>query len=342
MFFFNSATASGASLTHKFSHDVFPKLVNPHHHHHNHLLEAKRDRSFWSNPSSDIISYGTKLHFTVNVTNLESDCFESNLFTLNKVYWKVKFCKVSAKADNRVEDALDGYLIYSFSEFDVDWLCDALAVFELAITNDKIDGKIVKKLKDKFNNEAPEHSVELIDWSALMANCVHDGQFSVDVEVFVSPKRNTAIDMTRVAGDFRVVVEDISEMGQTVSPNVHLQGVGWEVAINIDEDKVGVLLQLSKSDDSNSDLNVNEWSWNVTTSISLLPIKTDAHPIYHQFTHSFYLVESVGFPNFVSYKNFTKSYVRNDKAVFVVNLRVDPPQPLWKIDDEMDNLNKLF
>lgn len=114
------------------------------------------------------------------------------------------------------------------------------------------------------------------------------------------------------------------------------------MAITIDSDNVAVFLQLSKSEDATSDLSIFEWSWNVTASMSLLPVESDASPIHHQLTHFFHLVDKVGFPNFISYENFTKSYVRNDKALFIVNLKVDKPQPMWKIDEEMENLNKLF
>lgn len=93
--------------------------------------------------------------------------------------------------------------------------------------------------------------------------------------------------------------------------------------------------------DLGSGLDVNEWSWNVTMSLSLLPV-CDALPITKQFTHLFHLEQNWGYLDFVSYPNFTKSYVKNDKVTFVVNSKVDPPKPLWNIDDEMNNLNKLF
>lgn len=339
--FWNLVAAFGATLNTKHTNDVHHTVpVDPLHQNH---LHAKHERSFWSNPSSDIISYGTKLHFTVNVTALDTDCFESSTFTLNKLQWKLKFCKVSATHDtNRIEDALDGSLIYSFDEFGNDWLCEALAVFQLAITNNKIDGKIVKKLKHEFNKEESQHSVELIDWSALLANCVDDGQFSVDVEVFVGPKRNTATDMTRVAADFRVFVDDVSELGETIAPAVVLQGAAWQVDISIDTENVAVFLKRTDDLGVGVGLDENEWSWNVTMSLVLLPVNNDTQPITKQFTHLFYLERNFGYPNFLTYANFTQSYVRNNKATFVVNLKVDSPQPLWKIQNEMDNLNKLF
>lgn len=309
--------------------------------HQNHL-HAKHERSFWGNPTSDIISYGTKLHFTVNVTSLDTKCFESSTFTLNKLQWMIKLCKVSGKHDNRIEDALDGFLIYSFDEFDNNWLIEALAGFQLAITNEKIDGKIEKKLKHEYNKKASQHSIELIDWSALLANCVDDDQFSVDVEVLVSPKRNTAIDMTQVAADLRVVVDDVSELGETSAPIIVLQGIGWQVDISIDTENVAVFLKRVRDLGLGLGLDENEWSWNVTMSLSLLPVSSYAQPINKQFTHSFYLEQNWGFSNFVTFANFTKSYVRNDKATFLVYLKVDAPQPLWKIQNELDNLNKLF
>lgn len=273
---------------------------------------------------------------------MATDCFESSTFTLNKLQWKVKFCKVSGKHDNRIEDALDGSLIYSFDEFDDNWLIEARAVFQLAITNEKIDGKIVKGLKHEFNNDVSQRSIELIDWSALLANCVVDDHFSVNVKVFVGPKSNSAIDMTQIAADLRVVVDDVSELGETSSPVVNLQGIGWQVDISIDLENVGVSLKRNGGFDLSSSLDINEWSWNVTMSLSLLPVNDDTKPITKQFTHVFYLEQNVGYPNFVSYANFTKSYVQNNKATFVVNLKVDSPQPLWKVDNEMENLNKLF
>lgn len=305
-------------------------------------LDTKHERSFWSNPTSETISYGTKLHFTVNTTDLDTNCFESSSFTLNKLQWKVKFCKATATHSNRVEDALDGHLIYSFESFDNDWLTEALAVFQVQITNQKIDGKIVKKLKHEFNKEESQRSIELIDWSALLANCVDEDQFSVDVEVFVSPKRNIAIDMTRVAADMRIVVDDVSELGETTAPMVVLQGIGWQVDILIDVENVAVFLKQTADIGVGIGLDENEWSWNVTMSLSLLPVSDDTKPITKQFTHSFYLERSFGYPEFLTFANFTKSYVRNDKAIFVVNLKVDSPQPLWKIENELDSLNKLF
>lgn len=314
--------------------------MDPLHQNHSH---SKHERSFWSNPTSETISFGTMLHFTVNITSLGTDCFESSSFVLNKLEWKVKFCKVSVSThNNRIEDALDGHLIYSFDAFVDNWVSEALAVFQLQITNDKIDGKIEKQLKHEFNNDESERSIELIDWSALLANCVDDDQFSVDVKVFVSPKRSTATDMTRVAADMRVVVDDVSELGETTGPTVVLQGNGWQVDISIDTENVAVFLKRTSDTGLATGLDENEWSWNVTMTLSLLPVGNETQPITKQFTHSFNLEHTFGYPQFVTYEIFTKSYVLNNKATFVVNLKVDPPQPLWKIEKELDNLNKLF
>lgn len=340
----NLVRAFGATLNNKDAnvvHHTVPSDPTPPPHQ-NHL-HGKHERSFWGNPTSDIISYGTKLHFTVNVTTLESECFESTAFTLNKLQWQVKFCKESGVQHNRLDDdALYGYLIYSYDEFGNNWLSEGLAVFQLAITNDKIDGKILKKLKHEFNKDDAQHGTDLIDWNALLANCVDDDQFSVDVEVFVGPKRNTAIDMTQIAADLRVFVDEVSELGETISPTVVLQGTGWQVDISIDIENVSVFLKRTDDLGFVSGLDENEWSWNVTMSLSLLPVTNDTQPITKQFKHLFYLEENFGYPNFVSYANFTKSYVRNDKATFVVNLKVYAPQPLWKIEHEMENLDKLF
>lgn len=238
---------------------------------------------------------------------------------------------------NRVADALDGFLVYTFDESD--WLIDALVVFQPAITNDQIDGKIVKKMKHHFDKETSQQSIEVIDWKALLANCVDDdGQFSVDVEVFVGPKRNKAIDMTQMVSEFRVVVDEVSELGEVASTPVFLQGTLWSVVIRQDDENIAVFLHHYE----NGDLDADEWSWNVTMSVSLLPFDSNAHMNTAQFTHSFYLEKSWGFENFVSNDNFTKSYVKNDKAIFVVNLKVDPPQPLWELDEVMNNLHKLF
>lgn len=338
--FCHLVSAFGATLNSKHPNDVHHTVpVDPLY---ESQLHAKHERSFWSNPTSETISYGTKLHFAVNATGLGTECFESPSFTLNKLQWKVKLCKATATQNNRVEDALDGYLIYSFDSFDSDWISEALAVFQVQITNEKIDGKIVKKLKHEFNKEEPQRSIELIDWSALLANCVDDEQFSVDVEVFVSPKRNNAIDMTRVAADMRIVVDDVSELGETTAPMVVLQGIGWQVDILIDLENVAVFLKQTADTGLGVGLDENEWSWDVTMSLSLLPVSNDTQPITKQFTHSYYLERNFGYTEFVTFANFTKSYVRNDKAIFVVNLKVDPPKPLWKIENELDSLNKLF
>lgn len=269
-------------------------------------------------------------------------CYESSPFTLNKLQWQVKFCKLLAVEGNHIVDALNGYLVYVSDILDNDWVTEALAVFQLQITNEKIDGKIEKKLKHEFNKESREHRTELIDWDALLANCVDDGQFSVDVEVFVSPKRDNAIDMTRVAADMRVVVDDVSELGETTAPLIVLQGIGWQVDISIDAEHVAVYLKRTSDTGLGLGLDENEWTWNVTMAVTLLPVSNDTQPITKQFTHSFYLERSFGFQEFVAFANFTQSYVHNDKAIFVVNLKVDPPQPLWKIEQELDNLNKLF
>lgn len=243
-------------------------------------------------------------------------------------------CKALAgQNDNRLEDALDGFLVYSVDHSNGHWMTDAMAVFKLATANTESTNTqtIMKKLKQKYSPDAPLHRVELIDWDTLLENYVRDDQFTVDVEVFVAPKRSTTIDMTRVAADFRVVVDDVSEFGQTVSPAVNVQGVGWTVVVKIDEEKVGVSLQLVKL---NGGLDENEWSWNGTVAMSLLSVD-DAQPITKEFTHLFSANLNWGFSDFVSHENFTKSYVQHDKATFVVNLKVDSPQPLWKINDEL-------
>lgn len=275
---------------------------------------------------SNMIFYGTKLKFSMHMGGL-SDCFESSSFPQNDLWWKIKFCKPTDFKDDNKTMNLNISLMSVFDESSTKLLCEARAVFRLV----PMDGKseiIAKQVKHLFSVAAPIHGIELIDWDTFLRSYVIDNKFSVEVEVLVGPKR-TEFDMNNILTKFRVVVNNVSDLNIFFSPIVHMQGVDWNIQIERRRGSVAIYLnQVS------SELDLNEWYWNVTFSFELISIDKNATPINYKHTDLCKYGRTWGFKDILKWSDFLQSFVTYNKAVFEIELKVESPIPLWEIDEQ--------
>lgn len=254
-----------------------------------------------------------------------SDCFESASFPQNDLWWKIKFCKpIDFKDDNKTMH-FNISLMSVFDDRSIKLICEARALFKLV----PMDGKskvVVKQMKQLFSVAAPIHGIELIDWDTFLRSYVIDNKFSVEVEVSVGPKR-TEFDMNNILTKFQLVVNNVSELNIFFSPIVHMQGVDWNIQIERRRGSVAIYLNQVCSE-----LDLNEWYWNVTFSFELMPTDRNATPISHTHTDLCKYGRTWGFRDLLEWSDFLQFFVAYNKAIFEIELKVESLIPLWEID----------
>lgn len=166
-----------------------------------------------------------------------------------------------------------------------------------------------------------------IEWTDLQ-QYERDGKVCFVVHLATSSLRFLEIsDIEQTRVKFRVTVENISKFnGPQFSPKFLLRGTTWKVKILKTVEHLGVFLCEERGAQNKT------VAWTATFSFSLLSF--DAHlppivqtPLVHTFDHR---SQGWGYIKFVTWDTLTdesKKYVKDDTAVFEIDLDVSPPKP---------------
>lgn len=297
---------------------------------------------------SEISCLDTIFRFTVNAESLRLKSVESPQFKLNDVSWKIKLCKTSAIDDTDKEaisyakclfeedsssDMIDIHLVSAYEGGTVDWSCEAQAAFKLLHKDDDVGKSTVKYLsKRKFSNAKLSHGIDdFIKFNDFLENYVHENRATFEIEVITNPlSLMKQLEMDQMYGKFRVMIENVSKLESNLSSEVIVRNIKWRIKTKRENDALSVYLL---GDENDMDMN---WIYKVDVTFNLLSFDRSVKPIKHNLIHEFRCGSSIrGCKKLMEWSKFideSKQFVSMDIANLFIQLKVDPPQPLWKID----------
>lgn len=156
----------------------------------------------------------------------------------------------------------------------------------------------------------------------------NNGRIVFEIQLFANPTKfltPTAMNLTETK--FQFVLEDVGTLERIESPELIFGGTKWHLAFKKwiheeeeEEDSLAVYLY------NNRDLRNGNWQ----CTIKLLSTNKDVQPIIKHINHTYWHNAcNRGYPTFTTWNILmdpTKGFVNDDKAVFEVNLEVEPPK----------------
>lgn len=282
--------------------------------------------------STSICSFHTIFRFTVDVTKLSSEPIESSEVKLSNIDWKVKLEK-----SNENSNKLGIYLVSKLDENADNWSCEAQATFKLLPNDmDKMEQSIVKYLsKKKFSNYKRSHGFhEFVEWNEFLEHFVNEENVaSFEVEISTEPSMRTIkrLGVDQKYAKFRVIVEDVSKLDACFSPETVVRGIRWKLLTRKKAENLSAFLWAE-----NDDIGV-DWSYKVEFSLELTSFDENIPSKKIKLTHRYRReTNDWGYDKFLSWTDFTdtkNNYVQNDRARFIVEMKVDEPEPQWKIGE---------
>lgn len=134
-------------------------------------------------------------------------------------------------------------------------------------------------------------------------------------------------------------MKNVTELTQVYSPEVVLQGVRWK--IKTEKASSGSSYNdwkkyLSVSSIANELDLYEDWSWNTTFALKVLSFKENTRTEWNNFTQNFHWARlNWSLSNVMSWSALIDpdyNYVGNNSTVFLIELTVDAPKPMWRID----------
>lgn len=259
---------------------------------------------------------------------MNTKCVDSSKVTLSNVSWWIKFCK---RTNENKTDVLDLSLMSSFddSEKSLEWSCETRANLKLLQMDDQIKHSIEKSVKSRqFSSANPSYTIlDFIEWDDFLKNYAKDSEATFEMEIQTGPlKRVLLSDIEQTSTKMHVILKNVSKLGETFSPEVTLRGIKWRVRTKKLDDFLSVSLQASESD-----LEMN-WMYQVNCSFTLLSFKKSVEPITYTFNSQYrHDSREFGLRQFVNWTSFVDNdlkYVHNDKAILLVEFKVEEPKSL--------------
>lgn len=272
--------------------------------------------------------------FKFNITEFETNDVESPEFTLSNVPWKLLLRKKGASESND-SSVLDVCLVCGLVADNTiaKWSCEMCATFRLL----SCESEIVKHLsKKQFNNQNLSHSIDnFISWAELMDEknqFVLENEAVLEVVISSNPLNyRKSVGMEQTSTKLRVIVDGVSKLGNTYSPEVTVRGIRWKIQTKKEEDHFAVYLWAVEED-----MDIN-WCWDVEYSFKLLSFNSKIEPIDCKTTSDIFRwgTPSWGYGKLIKWSEFVdpkRRFVRNDTAVIEVKFTVQPPKPLWECE----------
>lgn len=289
---------------------------------------------------SNVDCLETIFRFKVNIDNV-SDLgeIESSEIILSKVPWRVKLCKRSTSENNNDANVLDIFLVGAPPPdicTETKWSCEVKAFFKL-LAFDSPAKEIVKYFsKKEFNNKCLSHGItEFVSWDELLDEknqYVHENEATFEIEILTNPlncvKPRT---MEQTSTKVRVIVENISKLGNTYSPELIIRGIRWKIQTKKEDEHFAVYLWATEDD---MDMN---WCWEVEYSFKLLSFNSKVEPIDCKSTSDVFRwgTPSWGYGKLIKWPELMdpkRRFVRNDTSLLEVKFAVKPPKPLWECE----------
>lgn len=220
------------------------------------------------------------------------------------------------------------------------WSCEA--TFSVSIRSiDKNRRKSVKNIpKTQFKNGClVSEFVEIIRTTDL-TQYVQNRWIVFDIQLFVNPLFIPEPSETNnFHTKFQFIVDNVSQLTEKQSPDMNMWGTTWNVLVQNYNSKLGVFLRNDRM------IRNENWSWNAQCTFKLISFDGTVKPIVRKITEDFYFdVGDWGFREFVDWDwllDPAHKFVLDDKAVFEIDLQVQPSKPLWNFESESSEENSL-
>lgn len=277
--------------------------------------------------NSSAYAFGTNFPFTLNVTNFRAVI--TYKFELSNLLWTVHF----AKAAGTLQISLSSSLNNGTSV----WYCDAHAVFKLFHKNGEARRTIERSLDNcRFSHSDLSRNVTFIEWTELLKEYVNDqNEAKFEIELLTKPlKCIEPIRIKQTSTAFQFVMEKVSKLTSINSSEIVVRDIKWRIFVKKEsvpsrqeEDNFDLYLIADEND-----LDKN-WYWKVTASLKLLSFKKNIDPIHCQFTEHYQWGASYfGCKNVLPFSVLINNYTLDDVAIFLIEFKVEPPEPLWIIE----------
>lgn len=296
---------------------------------------------------SNIDCLETVFRFKVNIDDLETGKIESPDICVSKIPWKIQLLKRSISESNDAS-YLDVYLVGSTpSNIDATtkWSCDVRAIFKLL---SKAPGKgIVKHFtKKQFSHKCLSHGIsEFVPWDELLEaknQYIYENEVTFEIKILANPLNCAkSMQMEQISTKLRVIVENISKLGNAYSPEVMVRGIRWKIQTKKEEEFFAVYLWAVEED---MDMN---WCWEVEYSFKLLSFNSKIEPIDCKSTSDVFRwgTPSWGYGKLIKWSELVdpkRRFVRNDTAIVEVKFTVKSPKPLWECDKVVTKTNSAL
>lgn len=280
----------------------------------------------------------TIFRFKFNIESLDAGEFFSPEIKLSKLSWKVKLCKRIKCVNNCDESFIDIFLVCEPSP-DISiskWSCKVCAVVKL-LPFESADKAIIKRMpKKEFSNKCLLHGIyEFCSWNDFVDaknRYINEGEATFEVEILTNPLNCIkTMAMEQTSTKLRVIVENVSKLGNSYSPEVIVRGIRWKIQTRKEDDHFAVYLWAVEDD---MDMN---WCWEVEYSFKLLSFNSKIEPVDCKTTSDVFRwgTPSWGYGKLIKFTEFMdprKRYVRNDTAILEVKFAVKAPKPLWECE----------
>lgn len=131
---------------------------------------------------------------------------------------------------------------------------------------------------------------------------------------------------------FRYTLRDASQLYEHFGPEFTLQESEWCIMFRKAANNIAVFLC-----DKKGSKNKN-WTYFVKASFTLLSFTEGVDGLTRKTERKFYVNdEDWGFGHFLEWNSFmdpNAGYVKNDCAIFEIDLDIESPQPRWDIEDK--------
>lgn len=259
-------------------------------------------------------------------------------FKLSGIPWKIKICKRSANGD----DVIDAMLECSptFESNALDWSCEAQATVKLP-SSEIVQQPFEKKIPNtKFERGLQSHGlVPFITWSDLK-QYEQNEEVHFEIHLSANPVKfftPSEIDQARVK--FRFTVANISKLDLQKSSEVTVRGNNWYVYAQKRDEHLGIYLVDKRISQSEN------WTWKVKCSFKLLSFSRDIQPIVKSINKTFnHKGEDWGYPKFITWDELNKktnNYILQNKAIFEIDLEVEPAKPSWNFESMQSEIGIL-
>lgn len=284
---------------------------------------------------SSIVINKVCFYFAIKAKDLQRE-YQSNSVTLSEFSWKINMKKRSA-VNNK--ELLDVSLVCSLGDTDSngDWICEADAI--IALREIESQSRLYQKMlpKTEFSkHQLSSASMEFIDFAEL-EKYEQNKRLVFDVQIRADPKRFSVASCPRpspnieqIQTTFRFIIDKATELKQTSTIQC-VSDTKFRVKVIRADQNLSIYLQHERFPSN------EYWTWNVRFGIKLLSFDPHVQPIVKQFEKNFYWqVVSWGYRQFTTWQNFidpVKKFVQNGKAIFEINLAVDPPKPILSFEE---------